>query len=129
MEEDYVNFETAKHLKEKGFHVPIHTFYNPNKKNYGVKLDPCLIDRNAGVCVSAPTLQMAMKWLRKIHNLHIEVFRTACGYLYVISDVPSGTDLYGNVDANDGDDKSSGQWTTYEKACESAIKYCLENLI
>jgi hypothetical protein len=79
--------------------------------------------------IAAPTLQMAMKWLREVHNLHIEVYRTACGYLYIISKVPTGSDLYNNGDAYDGDDENSGQWTTYEKACEAAIKYCLENLI
>ena len=68
-----------------------------------------------------------MKWLREVHNLCIEPYRTACGYLYTISTIP-----YGSCKCNPkvgGDDEDSGQWTTYEGACDAAIKHCLENLI
>ena len=70
-----------------------------------------------------------MKWLREVHNLVIEPYRTACGYLYTVSSIPFGSCRYDNSDAFDGDDEDSGQWTTWEKACEDDIKYCLENLI
>ena len=141
--EDYVSFETAKLLKEKGFDdvcrafwkdwynektlcecSPFHCFYHCTNSMLTEKYN----DENE-INIAAPTLQMAMKWLREVHNLHIEVYRTACGYLYIISKVPTGSDLYNNGDAYDGDDENSGQWTTYEKACEAAIRYCLENLI
>ena len=123
--EDYVSYETAKLLNEKGFDENTLMVYsqNGNFMPYGA------IEDTYQVFYTAPTLQMAMKWLREAHNLHIEVYRTACGYLYIISKVPTGSDLYDNGDAYDGDDENSGQWTTYEKACESAIKYCLKNLI
>lgn len=128
--EDYVSFETAKLLKEKGFNeVPVYTYY----LSYGgFYLSPMAVtnkDLYAHGHIAAPTIQMAMKWLREVHNLHVEVYRTACGYLYIISKVPTGSDLYTDGDAYDGDDENSGQWSTYEKACEAAIKYCLENLI
>lgn len=130
--EDYVSFETAKLLKEKGFNTQCWMYYSPD--TFGPKMFHTQRKGNSQLipeweeCV-CPTLQMAMKWLREVHNLHIEVYRTACGYLYIISKVPTGSDLYDNGDAYDGDDENSGQWTTYEKACEAAIKYCLENLI
>jgi len=124
--EDYVSFETAKLLREKGFdgdgYAAIKVFANNYFEVNGEWINPT---KDTVI----PTLQMAMKWLREVHNIHIEVYRTACGYLYIISKVPTGSDLYDNGDAYDGDDENSGQWTTYEKACEAAIKYCLENLI
>lgn len=123
--EDYVSFETAKLLKEKGFNEICYLGYNKNGEylptgnrcnSQIIQPDFCLI--------CCPTLQMAMKWLREVHNLCIEPYRTACGYLYTISTIP-----YGSCKCNPregGDDEDSGQWTTYEGACEAAIKYCLE---
>ena len=132
--EDYVSYKVARLLQEKGFDevcfacyeyfISSVTLYSGWQFEYKGETVSNTDER-----VKCPTLQMAMKWLREMYNLHIEVYRTACGYRYIISDVPSGTDLYGDVDACDEDDISSCQWTTCEKASESAIKYCLENLI
>ena len=124
--EDYVSFEAAKLLKEKGFdRYPLFPCY---KEDNGEFIDiPTTLDTINYCFISAPTLQMAMKWLREVHNLCIEPYRTACGYLYTISTIP-----YGSCKCNPkvgGDDEDSGQWTTYEGACESAINYCLTNLI
>ena len=123
--EDYVSFEIAKLLKEKGFNIRCLKAYWPD----GSICNQAFSNAKEIAAYSRPTLQMTMKWLREVHNLNIEVYRTACGYLYIISRVPTGTDLYSDGDAYDGDDENSGQWTTHEKACEAAIKYCLENLI
>lgn len=136
-QEDYVSFETAKLLKEKGFNCPCKVWYSEYTSQFfrGEKYtsiefdDHNRFDENYKFICYAPTLQRVMKWLREVHNLHIEVYRTACGYLYIISRVPTGSDLYSDGDAYDGDDENSGQWTTCEKACEAAIKYCLENLV
>ena len=126
--EDYVSFETAKLLKEKGFDEICYLGYNKNGEyvptsnrtnSQIIQPDFCFI--------CCPTLQMTMKWLREVHNLSVEVYRTACGYIGCIVAVPSGTDK--KVFQYDGDDEDSGQWTTYEGAVEAAIKYCLENLI
>lgn len=122
--EAYVSFETAKLLKEKGFDCETDKYYSPEGREL-----TCLDDRDAEELgyVKRPTLQLACKWLREVHNLCIEPYRTACGYLYTISTIPYGTNLYS--DHYKGNDEDSGQWTTYEKAVEAAIKYCLENLI
>ena len=118
--EDYVSFETAKLLKGNGFDdFTCHSYYYKN----GDIEEETRYEGDFG----RPTIQMAMKWLRKAHNLCIEPYRTACGYLYTISTIP-----YGSCKCNPkegGDDEDSGQWTSYEGACEAAIKYCLENLI
>lgn len=123
--EDYVSFETAKLLKEKGYKGSFNGYYN----NAG-----CVVDK-PNFFLKAPeyqyyervSLQMAMKWLREVHNLCIEPYRTACGYLYTISTIPYGSCIYNPKEG--GDDEDSDQWTSYEGACEAAIKYCLTNLI
>ena len=127
--EDYVSFEISKLLKEKGFNEPCQARYGSNGsfyyERYPIEVSGCEMYNN----LLAPTLQMTMKWLRETHNLHIEVFRTACGYLYTIVKISTGSDIYDDSYKYDGDDENSGQWTTYEKACESAIVYCLKYLI
>ena len=139
--EDYVSFETAKLLKEKGFPQNpnicntaythrgklsnnaksfAHNFTEFNK--YGIK--PLTYSM-------APTLQMAMKWLREEHYIHIaalcpivDVDTDAFGIKYnvVISNLKNCC-LAFNTDIEDN------EYDTYEEACEVAIKYCLEKLI
>ena len=125
--EDYVSFETAKMLKEKGFDESTSMVY----MSYS---DLCKLNRYDSIRNSnynditknyfeytAPTLQMVMKWLRKVHNLFIEMHiqnnGSYIGYIY-------NTNGFGLI----GWDKRRIS-SSYEEACEIAIKYCLENLI
>ena len=98
--EDYVSFETAKLLKEKGFDEECQQYYGDYRY-------PC------------PTLQMAMKWLREVHNIAIETEWEHLWYAYIkpMTSKPSEEDYY------------QCESSKYEEACEAAIKYCLENLI
>lgn len=129
--EDYCNKEISVLLREKGFDVPVKNYFSLNKdailhnldKQFGAKKNW----NHFEYCISRPSQSLALKWLREVYNLHIEIYRTACGYLYIISNIPYGTDLY-NPEYG-GDDENSGQWTTYEKCVEAALKYTLENLI
>ena len=131
--EDYVSFETAKLLKQKGFAVPVRTFYNPKYRGEKVSNGTALINYNADpedgseLC-SAPTLQMACKWLREIHDI--------CVYCY---NTNRRTKQYGKYEAGASwisDDVSvifnsahSLYADTYEQAVEAVLKYCLTNLI
>ena len=128
--EDYVSYETAKLLKEKGFDEGCSFVVNIISKGVMPVSWPTTnsdIEDEEACLIALPTLQMAMKWLREAHNLCLEPYRTACGYLCDVARVPSGSEIYGQE--YEGDDEASGQFTTYEKSCEAAIKYCLENLI
>lgn len=129
--EDYVSFETAKLLKEKGFDEPIMSVYTSDKKPYiGVILLKC----NSDVPNVYPrlTLQMAMKWLRKVHNIHINLdihwlyFANSKGWMYVIERILENGVEY--IDSK-GDENDKTFYFTYEQAAEAAIKYCLEKLI
>jgi len=117
--EDYVSFETAKLLKEKGFDEECFAAYNGNGKLYKFNEE---VDDNTPCWSDAPTLQMTMKWLREVHNIHIEprYFPMPNIYRYVIIHSPATIE---NIDSH------PRYFSSYEEACEAAIKYCLENLI
>ena len=147
--EDYVSFETAKLLKEKGFKHWCFKCYGTAAYHKGEPLsfddEHDLLDaglgdeieyveggylydlgcnnseKNSKVC-AAPTIQMAMKWLREVHNIDVIINVSSKGesddkrkYTYaIVSKRFVGTD---NVKRN------------YEETCEAALKYCLENLV
>ena len=123
--EDYVSFETAKLLKEKGFDCVVTRSFFEND-NFYAPCDPSEVPRKDGIAI--PTLQMATKWLREVHNLFIFIstwLRNKDGtvqYYYEIRNL------------NDKDFETIAESTitefdSPEKTCEAAIKYCLENLI
>jgi hypothetical protein len=138
--EDYVSFETAKLLKEKGFDENTickyadvggitEKWYDDYRERVlrfdwdeGYLIEPPIEPKDQyeiiGDTISAPNLQMAMKWLREVHRLFICVEIGVGGYTWNITNTTDYVTVY--VDATVG---------TYEKACEAAIKYCLENII
>ena len=131
MNEDFVSFDLAKNLKEKGF--PQYTeksyFVGDHKKrmcSVGAFLHICT--QNSAHLIAAPTISQVLKWLREEKGYHIEFVGNACGYLFIVSDIPSkgGTDRYCSdySGPNDG-----GTWDSYEEAALAGIKYVLDNLI
>lgn len=119
--EDYVSFETAKLLKEKGFDIYVSSFYDVDGKFNRKEAD---WNWNIGPRYSAPTLQMTMKWLRKAHEIFIRPntnFLYPIRYYYEIF-------CYGN-NLKTQQDVTTENFESPEEACESAIKYCLEKLI
>ena len=141
--EDYVSFETAKLLKEKRFddETPVNYFVGDDKPR-GCVVGEMIRHKRAEEdthLIACPTLWMAMKWLREVHNIHIE--------LRVLK--PYGTDGHHHSIPKDGviyyaEILHIDKWNkdleefehvglstkdTNEKACEAASKYCRENLI
>lgn len=117
MKEAYVSYEVAKLLKEKGFDESSFAYYS--------KFDDWKIlrfwrkyARNPinTFYLCAPTHQMAMAWLRE-KNIHIDFYYLPIHKKYVWSVVETK------------DPKGTGSEELYEDAVETAIKYCLENLI
>ena len=139
--EDFVSFETAKLLKEKGFDVPVKNYFSLNKdailhnldKKYGAKKNWNALE----ICISRPSQSIALKWLRKVHNILIGV--------NVLNENNKGNTDYSNPDRwwyfweftdTKGvykeelqPDPLSNEYSTYEEAAEAAIKYCIEHLI
>jgi len=109
--EDYVSFETAELLKDKGMDVSCFNYYTQKNNNDGTS-----------EAVTVCTLQMAMKWLREVHNVAIVIAPSMFWGRYNISIYKKGNDYPYGFDGGD-------LVPSYEQGCENAIKYCLENLI
>lgn len=133
MKEDYVSFETAQLLKEKGFDWTTEhkIWYVIKEFSTGCHWNSCTHkvgdktrEYDEKYCISMPTLQMTMKWLREEKGIAV---------IPVISSVLDNEKFLWDVKivvAETYDTYSQG-WV-YEKqeaACEAAIKYCLEKLI
>jgi hypothetical protein len=124
--EDYVSFETAKLLKEKGFNKDAYTMsmYDENGEAKDV-----LLLRVGEEPVLRPTLQMAMKWLRKEHNLHCNSdYDIIMGWYSQITSLTETVEDHYTEMKHYHPEKANG-FSSPEEACEEAIKYCLENLI
>ena len=69
--EDYVSYEVAKLLKKRGFDEKTLSYYENNVLCRG---DWFEWNRSPLGHIAAPTHQMAMKWMREVHNIHISVY-------------------------------------------------------
>lgn len=121
--DEYVNPDTARLLREKGFKQITDCWYDEDgeihvRGNYSYSGQKVFYEET---CVNAPTQQVAMRWLREIHKLHIYAF---------------------HVDTTDGPqwvyeiEKLGEDWTyskhhgnTYEECIEEAIKYACQNYV
>lgn len=128
--EDYVSFETAKLLKERGFDEKVSTHYLVHPSGF-----PEFFDKKdeftepEDVWLKCPTHQMALKWLRGVHNvfIYIEPFITTSG---LQGYKPYCTKIGGEfMWINPLRRYSNTSSDTYEEAVEAALKYSLKNLI
>lgn len=122
--EDYVSYEVARLLKEKGFNWDCITYYidsKPNNVQYSM-----LFENNTTWeerCCSAPTHQMTMAWLREVHNINIDIVpiwnRNRWEYqIFIVTPATSQRPYVANT-----------LYLDYEEAAGEALKYSLENLI
>ena len=137
--EDFVTFEIAKKLKEKGFPQSPDCFnYSSyydwdglrkihSLSNASVWFDPNISRDNL---YFAPIISQVLKWLREEHHLHFEFVGAAYGYNLIISDTPDkgGTDRYYSH-ANDDGPNDGGAWDSFEDCALYGINYTLDNLI
>ena len=114
--EDYVSFEIAKLLKEKGFSCDeiscIKVF-----KGHTYKVQGTVIDADEDVTI--PTIQLAMKWLREKYALEIypyhnnSIVYNSKWWFEIVKYPNSVAEYESGID---------GEFNTYEDACEDAIK-------
>ena len=158
MKEDYVNFEVAKLLREKGFDKECsrNGYYVINKYGTGVPWNMIIynvgdvsFEYSQNNVISRPTLQMAVKWLKETHNiLIIPDYEYECDstpYLYKIyrlgeNGKPEKVAVKGVSYDKDNNpieqivgyrdyERSHKDYSTLEEAINDGIKYCLEQLI
>jgi len=129
--EDYVSFETAKLLKEKGFDDEYtNAFYDKSGILYFIDILSDFTEHHDNdTDIAASTLYVAMKWLREVHK--IGVFPST--YAFAVGKNGSVKHVYGtaiiNLETYELMTNDLMPMPTYEEAAEAAIKYCLENLI
>lgn len=127
--EDYVSFEIAKLLKDKGFNERLFTFYitdEAKKEGYFELMaftDDKIDNNHSDYCYLAPTLQMIMKWLREVYNINVDIVPiwNQKRFEYQIFVVTPENAKHCYID-----DKL---YLGYEEAVEAAIEYCLKNLV
>lgn len=133
--EDYVSFETAKLLKETGFNGLCTAYYDCfTTDNFHCGNEPTdfnSIDTKIRNIVAAPTHQMALKWLREKHNIHIEIRITN----HSMSDMFNIIKYYWvmtNTETGKWCDESTvytaKEFDNSEEAEEDAIRHTLEKL-
>jgi len=132
--EDYVSFEIAKLLKDKGFDEFTFSDYNENGIAQFNE-----VETRVAKGYQRPTLQMAMKWLREMHHIFITIEikgdpRKEDFIYYKWSVAKYCSIKIDRIDNNltcpeDYWIAPDEEEETYERTCEAALKYCLENLI
>ena len=138
--EDYVSYETAKLLKEKGFEYNLDESYwliDADNKMYWVShigaydyvdipTESFQRPKNGYRLITQAT---AMKWLREVHHLHISIEMgfdvDNHQYFFFVPSVCKFSSKTGEYQTPFGET----EFDTYEEAVESVIKYCLEKLI
>ena len=125
--ECYVSLEVAKLLKKAGFDWEVNHSY-PNCESLDNSCSGYMEDLsfyhnlNDGKYggMSAPTLDVAQRWLRKTHHLHITIFSSSQeSWMFRITKIHEKLEngVYGE------------DFYTYEEAQEAGIKKALELIL
>ena len=122
MQEQYVSFEVAKLLKEKGFIAECSSYYLENGiLSHGNTYSFCREElRKNPNNVVAPTQSLAMRWLREVHKIDIITFHECLDKDFYWSRI----EKYPYIEH-----QQDSQYISYELSVEAAIQYCLENLL
>lgn len=120
MKEDFVSFEIAKKLKEKGFDCKTRYGYLPPMPSLLEAF--CDTNWSAKNGYPAPTIAQALKWLRNEKKIFIYVdVRTNLEWFYEVWNINKKLSVLGNVDFNKSE--------SYEESALAGIEYALDNLI
>lgn len=133
---DFVTYEIAKKLKEKGFpqHIAEDAYivdnYGEDEYQIGdmlpIQLIPDYMDD-----VAAPTIYQVLKWLREEKDIFIQleyINQKACGCT-IIKQKTGGLIAKWNWDKFQYVNKNHLVGNTYEQAAIGGIAYVLDNLI
>ena len=124
--EDYVSFEIAKLLKEKGFDKfntygwDEQLFDKDHPRNFSIGFD------NKEHWISCPSQSMAMKWLREVYDIFIDIGYDDLDWYWLIESISKDIPY---ADRPKLIKNGTACHKTYEEAVEAALKYSLENLI
>ena len=137
MNEDFVPFELAKKLKEKGFRESCGYVYNYKRKELEYKKESTIWN-NSEYWYAAPTISQVLKWLREEKKIFIAI---NIGYCYESYEKPFPTNpkmepiligyYYGIWELGNLNDRNalSKYFEAPKQAALAGIEYCLDNLI
>lgn len=119
----YIEFETAKLAKEKGFNVPVWECFNSKGGpiNYSRNI---FAYENDGKFISRPTQSELQKWIREEHKFHVSIEVSLLKsnkdftYFYRIDYIKNGELEYIFDEFKD--------FNKHEKALEEGLKEVLE---
>lgn len=128
--EDYCSQEVVKLLEEKGFNVEVGGMYVDKDNNFvHASIAPLKVKDYEKVWddqfIPTCTHQMAMKWLREVHNIIIVIEPHSYNHMeekvssYVFS-IWCGDNYEHPLTTN---------YPTFEEAVDAALKHVLKNLI
>lgn len=130
MNEDFITYELAVKLKEKGFNEPCYGYYHRDGGDDSFEVcgngDFDFLNSKNKHRIAAPTISQVLKWLREEKKIHIIVEISDSGWYYT---------LYPNVRWENGKLKSDKyimsfkHKASYEPAALAGIEYVLDNLI
>lgn len=129
--EDFVTFNLAVELKEKGFNIPFYFFYRTDDKllHHANITNPLVygewVDDEV---IIAPTIEQVLKWLRNEKNMYIEMFLYNGKYSYYIKSTTQicKDDLFHECLS---EDTTNDEYDTYEQAARAGIEYAINILI
>lgn len=138
--EDFVTFEIAKKLKEKGFREGCFGYYGycedvfyynviqnpiPSRRLTFKDFKDCQNAYPENGRYDAPTISQALKWLREEKKIHVEID--------IMKAYPEAKLTYWgyNIVLIDKYEVYHFEWNSnsYEQAALAGVNYCLENLI
>ena len=131
-----VSFLQADKLDALGFDYPTRERYNYDDE--GMHITECAMPRNHNdrfcwvnkkkLGCSAPTVALALKWMRDVHHLSGEVFANACGWAWEITICPT-EDFGGGTTVRElgwGGPNDGGAFDTYEEAERALLSEMLK---
>lgn len=121
--EDFVTYDIAVKLKEKGFNVECHAYYEPLKHclNLSRVLQTNSLAENYN-CITAPTISQVLKWLREEKCLHIEI-------QYIFSEETIWEFEVVLIGSYERWWNESESLDSYEQAVIAGIEYVIDKLI
>ena len=140
MSEDFVTFELAKKLKEKGFRELCLAYYTNDDTLYynyshkaGACYKDCYLSHNlmpkdsvSGKFVDAPTISQVLKWIRLEKNIHICIDIYETGWFFCIN---KNIDTDYETFSYDIEPTDIEYYDCYDSAVLRGIAYVIDNLI
>lgn len=129
--EDYCDFELSCLFRDAGFNIPCNRYYTSDgkllfrkspKSNEDIAKWSGLVP---GAIVTCPTHQIAMKWLRVVHKIDINIDHIRKGDWWVTEGYPY------RVTWSDGEKEMvyHGKEPKFEVAAYSAMDYALKHIL